>query len=199
MKTQELNPVSSPDQAGLKTLEKPRFLTPSQSEVTPSVPTPRESTTPQIRTLLSCRSRGHETHYSPCDSLKSTRFPRKQLRLRSIPAVFSLCNLHSALDHSDGNHHDSPQPTPSWTAVAPYRFPIFRNPLTLPKAHPQPHFLPLCVFAPLREAFLSRFSPGMPSVFLRFWTLVLLIASTAGCTSKNIFSLNQQSTTPYTP
>jgi hypothetical protein len=33
MKTQEMILVSSPDQAGLKTLEKPRFLTPSQLAV----------------------------------------------------------------------------------------------------------------------------------------------------------------------
>jgi hypothetical protein len=33
MMIQELNPVSSPDQAGLKTLEKPGFLTPSQLAV----------------------------------------------------------------------------------------------------------------------------------------------------------------------
>jgi hypothetical protein len=103
------------------------------------------------------------------------------------------------------NRRDFPQPASSWTAVAPYRFPIYSNPLTLPKAHSQPPLILCSSFASLRlsrerggEAFLSRFSPGTPSVFLRFWTLVLLIASTAGCTSKNIFSLNQQTTTLYT-
>jgi hypothetical protein len=64
------------------------------------------------------------------------------------------------------NHHDSPQPTGSWTAVALHRFPIPFQPLTLSKAHPKPPLI-LCVFASLRlsrerggEAFLSRFSPG---------------------------------------
>jgi hypothetical protein len=111
--------------------------------------------------------------------------------------IFSLC----ASPHSIAlmrNHHASAQSPPSWTAVVLYRFPIWCHPLTLPKAHPQPPFL-LCVFAPLREAFLSplQWSFGFgPWSFLSPQRQV--VASTAGCTSKNIFSLNQQTTTLYT-
>jgi hypothetical protein len=119
MKTQDLDLVSSPDQAGLKTLEKPRFLTPASKVMTPPIPTPRESTTQEIRTSVGM------TSTSPVPQLRHMR-----------------------------NHHDMPQPTASWTAVALYRFSIYRSPLTLPKAHPQTSMI-LCVFAPLREAFLS--------------------------------------------
>jgi hypothetical protein len=170
--------------ARLKTLEKPGFLTPSSSTIalatvdtprrqvamTLPIPTPRESTTPKIRTLVGMTSTS--SHYSPLRFLSSIALMR--------------------------NHHDSPQPTASWTAVAPYRFPICVHRFTLSDVSSQPNVLLLCVFASLREAFLPRFSPGIPSVFLKIWTLVLLIASTAGCTSKNIFSLNQQTTILYT-
>jgi hypothetical protein len=198
MKTRALNLVSSPVVARLEKLENSGFLTLAPVAVAhysaskrnsafcilnssiPPIPTLWESTSPQIHIKVGTRS------------------------TRACPATAAVPLIPLWLTPTEPlmrNHHASPQPTASWTAVALHRFPIYRNPLTLSKAHPQPTnpapLLLLCVFASLREAFLSRFSPGIPSVLLRFWTLVLLIASTAGCTSKNIFFLNLQPTTAH--
>jgi hypothetical protein len=126
MKTRALNLVSSPDQAGLKTLEKPRFLTPTPKVMTPPIPTLRESTTPHIRTLVgTCSTRA-------CPA--TAAIPLFPLRPTSTEPLMR-------------SHHDSPQPTAFWTAVALYRFPIVFQLLTHSKAHPQTSML--CVFAPV--------------------------------------------------
>jgi hypothetical protein len=144
--------------AGLKTLEKPRFLTPSKSVMTPPaprlrwpVPTPRESPTPQIHIKVGTCS------------------------IRACPAIAAVPLFPLWLTPTEQlmrNHHDSPQPTGSWTAVALHRFPICVHRFTLSDVSSQPKVILLCVFASLREAFLPRLSPGTPSVLLRFWTLV---------------------------
>jgi hypothetical protein len=141
MKTQELNLVSSPTVARLEKLEISGFLTPAPVGVAQ-----RNAITRSSRNSAFC--------------ILNSLVANEATRL-----ILSLCALPVALLR---NHHDSPQPTASWTAVALYRFPIWCNPPTLSKAHPQPPLI-LCVFAPLREAFLSRFKPG--KTFLGSWWL----------------------------
>jgi hypothetical protein len=110
---------SSIEVAGLKTLEKPGFLTPASKVMTPPIPTPRESTTSQLRTYHARRRRGHESHYFPSRSPSPTPLMRNHHDSaasplqNSAPCIWhyafngpgrsasensALCTLHSAFN-----------------------------------------------------------------------------------------------------
>jgi hypothetical protein len=115
---------SSIEVAGLKTLEKPRTFTPSQSTIalatvdtprrqvamTPLPPTPRESTTQQIRTLVGTLASPARTSIRACPATAAV--PLFPLRLAQIAPLMrnhhdsaasplqnsALCTLHSAFN-----------------------------------------------------------------------------------------------------